>query len=103
MVVGHELGYFVTARMTGMKATQFFVGFGPRLWSRQVGETEVGIKGIWLGGYVKIIGMTSQEDVADDDEPRSFRQATYPRRVLVASAGSIMHLVMALVLAWCSV
>lgn len=103
IVVMHELGHFLTARWTGMKATQFFVGFGPRLWSRRVGETEVGIKAIWLGGYVKILGMTSQETIDDADEPRSFRQATYPRRVLVASAGSIMHLLMALILAWCAI
>jgi membrane-associated protease RseP (regulator of RpoE activity) len=46
--------------------------------------------------------MTSAEDVGEADEPRSFRQATFPRRVLVASAGSIMHVLMALVLAWAS-
>ena len=103
MVMVHELGHYLTARWTGMKATQFFVGFGPRVWSRTVGETEFGVKAIWLGGYVRILGMTSQEVLDDADEPRSFRQASYPRRVLVASAGSIMHLLMALVLAWCAI
>jgi len=102
MVMFHELGHFATAKWTGMRATEFFVGFGPKLWSKQIGDTEFGIKGIVLGGYVRIIGMTSMEEVAEIDEPRSFRQATFPRRVLVASAGSIMHLLMALVLAWCS-
>lgn len=102
MVMFHELGHFATAKWTGMRATEFFAGFGPRLWSKKVGDTEFGIKGIPLGGYVRIIGMTSMEDVDEADEPRSFRQATFPRRVLVASAGSIMHVLMALVLAWCS-
>jgi membrane-associated protease RseP (regulator of RpoE activity) len=103
MVMVHEFGHYLTARWTGMKATQFFVGFGPRVWSRTRGETEFGVKAIWLGGYVRILGMTSQEELDDVDEPRSFRQASYPRRVLVASAGSIMHLFMALILAWCAI
>ena len=102
MVVVHELGHFLTARWTGMKASEFFVGFGPRLWSKRFGETEFGLKGIVAGGYVRILGMTTNEEIAAGDEARSFRQATFPRRVLVASAGSLMHLIMALILAWVS-
>ena len=59
----HELGHFVTARRTGMKATQFFIGFGPRVWSFRKGETEYGVKAIPAGGFVKIVGMTSLEEV----------------------------------------
>ncbi len=95
MIFMHELGHFVTARLTGMKATEFFVGFGPRIWSFQRGETEYGIKAIPLGGYVKILGMTNVETVDPADEPRAYRQKSYPRRLLVASAGSLMHMVMA--------
>ena len=46
----HELAHFVTAKRSGMKVTEFFVGFGPRLWSVQKGETEYGLKAIPLGG-----------------------------------------------------
>ncbi len=53
----HEVGHMVPARKFGGKVTQYFVGFGPTVWSRQVGETEYGVKAIPLGGYVKIIGM----------------------------------------------
>ena len=95
MVVGHELGHFATAKWTGMKATEFFVGFGPRLWSFKRGETEYGIKALPLGGYVRIIGMSSLEKIDDADEPRSYRAQSYPRRLLVASAGSLMHVIMA--------
>ncbi len=102
MVVMHELGHYLTAKWTGMKSTEFFVGFGPRLWSKQIGETEWGLKAIVAGGYVRILGMTTNEELDELDEPRSFRQATYPRRVLVASAGSLMHLLLAFILAWCS-
>lgn len=97
MVVGHEFGHFITARLTGMKVTEFFVGFGPRLWSVRRGETEFGIKALPLGGYVRIVGMSSLEQIDDADEPRSYRAQSYPRRVLVASAGSLMHAVMAFV------
>jgi membrane-associated protease RseP (regulator of RpoE activity) len=98
MIFMHELGHFVTARLTGMKATEFFVGFGPRVWSFTRGETEYGIKAIPLGGYVKILGMTNVEAIDDPaDEPRTYRQQSYPRRILVASAGSIMHMIMAFV------
>ena len=73
MVVGHEFGHFITARLTGMKVTEFFVGFGPRLWSIRRGETEFGVKALPLGGYVRIVGMSSLEQIDDGDEPRSYR------------------------------
>ncbi len=95
MIFLHELGHFLTARATGTKATEFFVGFGPRLWSFRRGETEYGIKAIPLGGYVKILGMTNLESVAPEDEARTYRQASYPKRVLMASAGTLMHLLLA--------
>lgn len=99
MILLHELGHFVTARLTGMKATEFFVGFGPRVWSFTRGDTEYGIKALPLGGYVKILGMHNLDRVADPaDEPRTYRQATFPRRVLVASAGTLMHLLIAFVI-----
>ena len=63
IIMLHELGHFATAKWSGMKATEFFVGFGPRLWSIRRGETEYGVKAIPLGGYVKILGMTSLEEV----------------------------------------
>jgi RIP metalloprotease RseP len=73
-VMLHESGHFMTAKKFGMKATQFFVGFGPTLWSFRRGETEYGIKAFPVGGFVKIIGMTSMDEVDPDDEPRSFRR-----------------------------
>jgi membrane-associated protease RseP (regulator of RpoE activity) len=99
MIMLHELGHFVTARRAGMKATEFFIGFGPRLWSITKGETEYGIKAFPLGGYVKILGMTSAEELDPSDEPRSFVNQSTSKRVLVASAGSIVHFGIALVLA----
>ena len=53
----HELGHMIPAKRFGGKVTQYFIGFGPTVWSKQVGETEYGVKAIPLGGYVKIVGM----------------------------------------------
>ena len=99
IVMLHELGHFVTAKRAGMKVTEYFVGFGPRLWSVRRGETEYGVKAIPAGGYVRITGFTSTEEVAPEDEPRAYRQQPFHQRIIVASAGSVMHLLIAFVLA----
>ena len=97
-VMLHEAGHFVTARHYGMKATQFFVGFGPTLFSRQRGETEYGIKAIPAGGFVKIVGMTPLEEVAPGDEDRAFFRQPAGRRTVVLAAGSTVHFIIAIVL-----
>ncbi len=97
MIMLHEAGHFVTAKWSGMKVTEFFFGFGPRLWSFRRGETEYGAKAIPLGGYVKIIGMSNLErDIDPADEPRTYRQQPYGRRLLVAVSGIVTHFVVAL-------
>ncbi len=99
MIFLHELGHFLTAKWSGMKVTEFFLFFGPKIWSFKRGETEYGIKCIPLGAYVRIIGMSNlDQEVAPEDEPRTYRQQSYPQRLLVVCAGSIMHFLQALVL-----
>jgi len=99
MIFLHELGHYLTAKWSGMKVTEFFLFFGPKIWSFKRGDTEYGIKLIPLGAYVRIIGMSNVDpDVAPEDEPRTFRQQSYPKRLLVVSAGSLMHLLQAFVL-----
>ena len=98
MIMLHELGHFATAKWSRMKVTEYFLGFGPRLWSIRKGETEYGIKAIPAGGYVKIVGMSNLEEVDPADEPRTYRQQPFRKRLLVAVAGSAMHGIMALVL-----
>ena len=98
-VMLHETGHFVTAKKFGMKATRYFVGFGPTIWSTKRGETEYGIKALPFGGFVKIIGMHSLDDVDDPaDEPRSFRRHPAWQRIVVLCAGSFMHFVLAFLL-----
>jgi len=95
----HELGHYLTAKWAGMKVTEFFIGFGPRLWSFRRGETEYGVKAIPAGAYVRIIGMSNlEDDVEPSDEERTYRSKPYWRRLSVAVAGSTMHFLMALVL-----
>ena len=98
-VMLHESGHFVMAKKFGMKVTRYFVGFGPTIWSTWRGETEYGIKALPLGGFVKIIGMHSLDDVDDPaDEPRSFRRHPAWQRIVVLCAGSFMHFVLAFLL-----
>ncbi|HEX6451509.1 MAG TPA: site-2 protease family protein [Trebonia sp.] len=97
-VMLHESGHFMAAKKFGMKATQFFVGFGPTVWSFKRGETEYGVKALPVGGFVKIIGMTSLDEVDEEDEPRSFRRAPGWQRLIVLAAGSFMHFLLAAVM-----
>src|SRR5262245_40741298 len=96
-IILHEAGHYLGARWGGMKATEFFVGFGPRIWSTRKGETEVGVKAIVLGGYVKTPGMTNLEEVAPADEPYTYRAQSYGRRARMVLAGPLMNLLIALV------
>jgi membrane-associated protease RseP (regulator of RpoE activity) len=106
IVMLHEFGHFITAKWAGMKVSEYFFGFGPRLWSIKKGETEYGVKAIPVGGYVRILGMSNIEQVDPADESRTYRQKSYPRRLSVAVAGSTMHFILAfllLVVLWAAV
>lgn len=98
MVMLHELGHFTAAKVSGMKVTEYFFGFGPKLWSVRRGETEYGVKAIPAGGYVRVVGMTTLEEVEPTDEPRSYRQGSFPARFAVGVAGSTVHFLLALLL-----
>jgi membrane-associated protease RseP (regulator of RpoE activity) len=100
MIMLHELGHFATAKWGNMKVTEYFLGFGPRLWSIHRGETEYGVKAIPAGGYVKIIGMSNLEEVDPADEPRTYRQQPFGRRLSVALAGSAVHFILAFLILW---
>jgi membrane-associated protease RseP (regulator of RpoE activity) len=97
-IVLHEAGHMVCARWSGGKVTEFFVGFGTRLWSFKRGETEYGIKAIPAGGYVKIVGMTDLDEIEPGDEDRALKNKPARKRLLTLSAGSITHFLIALVL-----
>lgn len=102
MITLHELGHYLTAKRAGMKVTEFFLGFGPKIWSTRRGETEYGIKVIPAGAYVKIPGMVNLDEVAPEDEARTYRQKPYWSRISVAVAGSTMHFILAFALIYIS-
>jgi membrane-associated protease RseP (regulator of RpoE activity) len=97
-VILHEAGHFLTAKKFGMQATQFFIGFGPTLWSTTRGETEYGVKALPFGAFVRITGMTTLDEVEPENEPRSMRNKPAWQRAIVMVAGSFMHLALAFVL-----
>ncbi len=97
-IMFHEFGHFIVAKASGMKVTEFFIGFGPRLFSVKRGETEYGFKAFPLGGYVKIIGMTAEEAVPAADEARTYRRQRWYKRVATILAGPATHFLMAFVL-----
>ena len=98
MILIHEAGHFFTAKWFGIKVEEFFVGFGPRLWSTKRGETEYGIKAIPAGGYVRIAGMNPFQEPAPEDVPRTFGAKPAWQRAIVLAAGSATHFILAVLL-----
>ena len=96
----HEGGHLVAAKAFGMKATRYFLGFGPTLWSFQKGETEYGVKAIPAGGFVSIIGMNPLEYVAPEEEHRTYRGRPFYQKSVVVMAGVATHFVLAFILLW---
>jgi membrane-associated protease RseP (regulator of RpoE activity) len=97
-VMIHEFGHYITARKFNMKVTEFFLGFGKRIWSFRKGETEYGIKAIPAGGYCKISGMTPDEIMEPGEESRAFYIARSSKKLIVLGAGSFLHFVLGIVL-----
>jgi membrane-associated protease RseP (regulator of RpoE activity) len=95
VILVHEAAHFGVAKAFRIKVTEFFVGFGPRLWSTRRGETEYGVKAIPAGGYVKIAGMNPYEEIAPEDLPRTYGAKPPWQRALVIVAGPLTHLVLA--------
>jgi len=98
MIMAHELGHFVAARRFGIKVEEFFVGFGPRLWSFRRGQTEYGLKAVPLGGYVRIAGMNPLQEPAPEDRDRVFTAKPKRQRAVVLGAGSFTHFILAFLL-----
>jgi RIP metalloprotease RseP len=98
MILVHELGHFVAAKRFGIKVEEFFLGFGPRLWSFRRGETEYGLKAIPVGGYVRIAGMNPFQEPAPEDRGRLFGDKPAWQRAIVIAAGAATHFVLAFLL-----
>ncbi len=95
MIFLHELGHYLAARRFGVRATHFFVGFGPVLWARERGGTVFGLRALPLGGYVRILGMNPLDP---EEGPESFRRARPWQRAVILASGSATHFLLAFLL-----
>ncbi len=87
LVTFHEFGHFIVARWAGVKVLKFSLGFGPKVISRQVGDTEYLLSAIPLGGYVKMFGEDIGETVSPEERKRSFAHKPLWKRTLIVAAG----------------
>ena len=97
----HELGHFLAAKWNGVKVDKFYLGFdffGLKIASFRYGETEYGIGGIPLGGYVKMLGEEPSEGSETSSDPRAFSNKSVGARTVILSAGVVMNLILGLIL-----
>src|SRR6266699_2879985 len=113
LVVIHELGHFITAKLSGIKVLEFGIGYPPRLWGRRFGETEYTINALPLGGFVRMLGETDAQEAdsgeggkragvmntaaqakADEVDPRAFAAKPALTRIIVLFAGVFMNAVL---------
>lgn len=95
LVAFHELGHFLAARWVGVKVLKFSLGFGPKLFGRQMGETEYLLSAIPLGGYVKLFGEDETEATTQEDRARSFAHQGLWGKVLIVAAGPGFNFILA--------
>lgn len=101
-VATHEFGHLLTAKGFGMRATRYFIGFGPRIWSFRKGETEYGLKALLAGGFVDIEGFAHLAESEASDGPRAFWRFPAWKRLIVIVAGSFTHFLIAFVVLYCA-
>ena len=94
ILIVHEFGHYITAKMSGVLVHEFAIGFGPQLVKFQKGETVYALRLIPLGGAVYLESV----DESDDKNPRAFNNVSLARRILIASAGAIMNFIFGLII-----
>ena len=98
LIFAHELGHFLMAKRAGVGVLKFSLGFGPRILGRKVGETEYLLSLIPLGGYVKLLGESPGEELAEADQKRSFLTQPVWKRIAIVAAGPVFNLLLALMI-----
>ena len=98
LVVLHELGHFTAAKAVGMRVERFALFFPPLLLRKKIGETEYALGSIPAGGYVKISGMSPDEDLPDDVRTRAYTAQPVWKRIVVIAAGPLVNFVLAFLL-----
>ena len=104
LVLVHELGHFLAAKLFGMRVDRFSVGFPPRAFGRKIGDTDYCISWIPVGGYVKIAGMVDESFdtgfLNEDPKPWEFRAKPIWQRLIVICAGVAMNVLLAIAIFW---
>jgi len=98
LIFAHEFGHFLVAKYSGVGVLKFSLGFGPRLIGKKVGETEYLISLIPLGGYVKLLGESQDEELSEEDEKRSFLKQPVSKRIAIVAAGPIFNFLLAILI-----
>jgi regulator of sigma E protease len=98
LIVFHEFGHFLFAKLSGVGVLTFSVGFGPKIWVKKVGETEYALSAFPLGGYVKMVGEDPDEQVSAQDMEKSFAHKSLIKRIAIVVAGPGFNLLLAVLL-----
>ena len=98
LVIVHELGHFIAAKLTGMRVDEFAFGFPPRIWSKKKGETEYSFNALPLGGYVAIYGENGEKDDKAKTDPRAFGNRPWWAQLITLVAGVTMNMLLAWVI-----
>ena len=97
LIFVHELGHFIIAKLSGVGVVKFSLGFGPKLLSKKIGETEYLLSAVPLGGYVKMIGEDpdEEEEVSEEDQHKSFSNKPLIKRTAIVLAGPLFNIIFA--------
>jgi regulator of sigma E protease len=98
IVLIHEFGHFIVAKKMGVKVEKFSLGFGPKIFGKQIGETEYVISALPLGGYVKLLGEDPSEDLPPEDQKRSYSNLPPYKKFLIIFFGPFFNFVLAAII-----
>ncbi|MEK7691698.1 MAG: site-2 protease family protein, partial [Bdellovibrionota bacterium] len=98
LVIVHEFGHYIFARLFNVKAEIFSVGFGPKLWSKQLGETELRFSLFPLGGYVKLLGEDPDVQLSPEDQVRALQRQAPWKRFFIFFGGPLFNFLFAIVI-----
>ncbi|MGB5218973.1 MAG: RIP metalloprotease RseP [Smithella sp.] len=98
LIFVHEFGHFLAARLSGVGVLKFSLGFGPKIFGKKIGETEYVLSWIPLGGFVKLLGESGDEELPPEDEKRSFCKQSVWKRILIVLAGPVFNFFLAVLI-----
>src|SRR4051794_2651765 len=96
LVIVHEFGHYFFARVFGVKAEIFSIGFGPRIWNKQLGETELRVSAIPLGGYVKLLGEDRESELSAEEQKRALHRQPAWKRFFIFFGGPLFNFLFAI-------